>query len=193
MEELKYPIGKWKSPDTIDKIRCSNWINDIKDLPNQLKSTLSNINENDLQRKYRPEGWTIQQVVHHIADSHMNAYIRHKLSTTEDTPTINPYNEKLWSEMLDVKMLPIDVSLNLIENLHLPDGCQPQIVDALLCPTPRDGYQSRLFFSVQITGQARNWNGNIRVLERNWFAISWQVPPGLRLYEILLVHLRSLR
>jgi hypothetical protein len=81
----------------------------------------------------------------------------------------------------------------LIENLHLPDGCQPQIVDALLCPTPRDGYQSRLFFSVQITGQARNWNGNIRVLERNWFAISWQVPPGLRLYEILLVHLRSLR
>jgi hypothetical protein len=109
MEELKYPIGKWKSPDTIDKIRCSNWINEIKDLPNQLKSTLSHINENDLQRK----------VVHHIADSHMNAYIRHKLSTTEDTPTINPYNEKLWSEMLDVKMIPIDVSLNLIENLHL--------------------------------------------------------------------------
>lgn len=119
MEELKYPIGKWKSPDTIDKIRCSNWINEIKDLPNQLKSTLSHINENDLQRKYRPEGWTIQQVVHHIADSHMNAYIRHKLSTTEDTPTINPYNEKLWSEMLDVKMIPIDVSLNLIESLHL--------------------------------------------------------------------------
>ena len=63
MEELKYPIGKWKSPDTIDKIRCSNWINEIKDLPNQLKSTLSHINENDLQRKYRIESLHLRWAV----------------------------------------------------------------------------------------------------------------------------------
>ena len=82
----------------------------------------------------------------------------------------------------------------LIEKLQLPDSCQPALVDALLCPTPRDGYESRLFFSSQITGcPARNWNGKIRVLEKNWYAISWKVPAGLRLYEILLIHLKALR
>jgi len=82
----------------------------------------------------------------------------------------------------------------LIENLQLPEGCQPAVVDALLCPTPREGYESRLFFPAQITGcPARNWNGNIRVLERNWYAMSWKVLSGLRLYEILLVHLKALR
>lgn len=82
----------------------------------------------------------------------------------------------------------------LIEKLQLPDGCIPTLVDALLCPTPRDGYESRLFFSEKISGcPARNWNGNIRVLERNWYAISWKVPAGLRLSEILLVHIKALR
>lgn len=85
-------------------------------------------------------------------------------------------------------------SFFLIENLHLPEGCEPSIVDALLCPTPREGYESRLFFSTQITGcPPRNWNGNIRVLERNWYAISWKVPGNLRLAEVLLVHLKALR
>jgi hypothetical protein len=82
----------------------------------------------------------------------------------------------------------------LIEKLQLPEGCKPQVVDALLCPTPREGYESRLYFSSQITGcPQRNWNGNIRVLDRNWYAISWRVPGGLNLYEILLVHLKALR
>ncbi len=85
-------------------------------------------------------------------------------------------------------------SFILIKDLNLPDGCSPSVVDALLCPTQRDGYESRLFFSSIITGcPARNWNGNIRVLEKNWHAISWQVPAGLKLFEILLVHLKSLR
>jgi len=82
----------------------------------------------------------------------------------------------------------------LIENLQLPDNCQPPVVDALLCPTPREGYQSRLFFSTKITGcPPRNWNGHIRVLDRNWDAISWQIPSGLKLIDILLLHLKSLR
>ncbi len=85
-------------------------------------------------------------------------------------------------------------SFILIEGLQLPDGCKPQVVDALLCPTARDGYESRLFLSTQISGcPARNWNGNIRALERNWYAISWRVPTGLRLSEILLVHLKAFR
>lgn len=82
----------------------------------------------------------------------------------------------------------------LIERLRLPDDCMPEIVNALLCPTPREGYQSRLYFSENITGcPVRNWNGNIRVLERNWYAISWQVPSELRLAEMLLIHLKALR
>ncbi|OYU95634.1 MAG: hypothetical protein CFE21_10875 [Bacteroidetes bacterium B1(2017)] len=81
----------------------------------------------------------------------------------------------------------------LIEGLQLPSHCSPITVDALLCPTPSNSYNSRLFFSSKITGcPERNWNGNIRVLERNWFAISWQTQNGLRLSEILLIHLKSL-
>lgn len=82
----------------------------------------------------------------------------------------------------------------LLENLSLPDGCQPAIVDALLCPKPRDGYESRLFFSAQIFGcPSRNWNGNLRVLGRNWYAVSWKVLPGLKLAEMLMIHLQALR
>lgn len=81
-----------------------------------------------------------------------------------------------------------------IDGLLLPDGCVPSVVDALLCPMPRDGYNSRLFFSEQIAGgPTYNWNGNIRVLERNWCAISWQTQTGLRLSEILSVQLKALR
>lgn len=81
-----------------------------------------------------------------------------------------------------------------IENLRLPNGCQPELVDALLCPTPREGYNSRLFFAQPITGgPSRNWNGNIRVLNQNWYAISWQTEPGKTLAEMLLVHLDAFR
>ncbi len=82
----------------------------------------------------------------------------------------------------------------LIEKLRLPAGCQPATLDVLLCPMPREGYQSRLFFSSQVTGcPTRNWNGNVRALGRNWFAISWNVRQGLRLAEMLLIHLNALR
>ena len=81
-----------------------------------------------------------------------------------------------------------------IEKLKLPDGCKPDIVDALLCPTPKDGYNSRLFFSTQITGcPGRNWNGNVRALNKNWCAISWKVAAGYSLAQMLSVHLKALR
>lgn len=82
----------------------------------------------------------------------------------------------------------------LIEGLVMPDGCLPRQVDALLCPTPREGYSSRLFLSEKITGcPVLNWNGNIRVLGKNWHAVSWQTRPGLRLSEMLQVHLKAFR
>ncbi|MEP7375976.1 MAG: hypothetical protein ABI675_21450 [Chitinophagaceae bacterium] len=82
----------------------------------------------------------------------------------------------------------------LIKNLSLPDGCIPGISDVLLCPQARDGYTSRLFFPVQITGcQERNWNKQLRVLETNWHAFSWKLEGNLRLAEMLLIHLNGLR
>jgi hypothetical protein len=82
----------------------------------------------------------------------------------------------------------------LIKQYELPSGCQPSTVDLLLCPKPRDGYESRLFFPQVIGGiPSRNWNGRLRALERNWCAISWRVPGGLRLTEILLIHLKALQ
>lgn len=83
----------------------------------------------------------------------------------------------------------------LIEKLQLPDGCEPPIVDALLCPSQKNGYESTLFYSSNITGcPPLNWNRlNVRILDRNWFAVSWQVRSGLRLAEMLLIHLNALR
>jgi hypothetical protein len=82
----------------------------------------------------------------------------------------------------------------LIEKLKLPDHCSPTEIDALLCPTPRDGYHSRLFFSSMVTGgPQRNWNGNIRVLGKNWHAVSWRTKEGLRLAQMLMIHLNALR
>lgn len=106
------------------------------------------------------------------------------------------------NEIAELKLINPNLSLAqeggsqfiLIKDLALPEGCTPTKVDALLCPTMRDGYQSRLYLSEQISGcPVRNWNGQLRHLERNWFAISWQVPGGLRLAETLLVHLKAFR
>ena len=82
----------------------------------------------------------------------------------------------------------------LIKQFALPDGCNPAVVDLLLCPRPRDGYSSRLFFPQVISGiPVRNWNGNLRALERNWCAISWRVPDNLTLVETLLIHIKALK
>jgi hypothetical protein len=82
----------------------------------------------------------------------------------------------------------------LLEQLKLPDGCQPAVLDVLLCPNPREGYQSRLFFASEVIGgPQRNWNSNIRALGRNWYAVSWATSPGLKLIEMLAVHLKALR
>lgn len=106
------------------------------------------------------------------------------------------------NDIAELKLISPDLSFAqeggsqfiLIKGLLLPSGCNPQRVDALLCPNPREGYNSRLYFSEKISGcPDRNWNGNLRVLEKNWCAISWQVPPGLRLAEALLVHLNAFR
>ncbi|MGE5111132.1 MAG: YfiT family bacillithiol transferase [Acidobacteriaceae bacterium] len=114
---LSFPIGKfeWSGPNS-DAQRAA-FIADIATLPQKLHAAVSGLSESQFDTPYRPGGWTVRQVVHHIADSHMNAYIRFKLALTETQPLVKPYDEKAWAELPDSK-LPIEVSLKLIDGLH---------------------------------------------------------------------------
>ena len=117
MEDLRYPIGKYV-PQPFSAEQLSKWIIDIKYLPNHLENAVLNLDEHQLQTPYRPEGWTVHQLVHHVADSHMNAYIRFKLGLTEMNPVIKPYDEAKWAKLNDTKNLPINISLTLLFALH---------------------------------------------------------------------------
>ena len=117
MEDLRYPIGKFV-PQPFSAEQLSKWIIDIKYLPNHLENAVLNLDEHQLQTPYRPEGWTVHQLVHHVADSHMNAYIRFKLGLTEMNPVIKPYDEAKWAKLNDTKNLPINISLTLLFALH---------------------------------------------------------------------------
>jgi uncharacterized damage-inducible protein DinB len=113
----RYPIGQYEpKPFSIDQ--KVEWMADVKFLPIQLENAILNLDEHQLQTPYREGGWTVQQLVHHVADSHINAYCRFKLGITEDNPTIKPYNEKLWAELNDVQKLPVNISLILLHALH---------------------------------------------------------------------------
>ena len=116
-EDLRYPLGKFDNNVEIAPELRRKFIRTISGLPEVLESACSDLNEEQLETPYRPGGWTIRQTVHHIADSHLNAYIRFKLALTEETPTIRPYAEALWAELPDSKM-PLDVSMKIIEGVH---------------------------------------------------------------------------
>ncbi len=117
MEDLRYPIGKY-IPQPFSEQQLQDWLIDIKFLPKHLENAILNLGESQLNTPYRPEGWTIKQLVHHVADSHMNAYIRFKLGLTEDNPTIKPYDEGAWANLIDTQNLPINISLTLLHALH---------------------------------------------------------------------------
>ncbi len=118
IESLKFPIGKFQLPEKIDQIQIENWINIIEDFPRKLLQEVQNLNEKELQKQYRPNGWTIKQVVNHCADSHLNSFVRFKLALTENTPVIKPYLENLWAELPDSKDFPIESSLKILEGIH---------------------------------------------------------------------------
>lgn len=115
--ELRYPIGEFQCPTEVTSQHVKEWLKDIRLLPQQLEEALSGASEQELAKSYRENGWTVTQLIHHIADSHMNSYIRFKLALTEDEPTIKPYNEAEWAMLPDSEM-PIATSLQLIESLH---------------------------------------------------------------------------
>lgn len=115
--ENQYPIGKLRLNDFSFGYKQSA-LADIEFFPNALEAAIVNLDEAQLQTPYRDGGWTVHQLVHHVADSHMNAYMRFKLGLTEDNPTIKPYLEALWAELDDVKILPVNISITLLYALH---------------------------------------------------------------------------
>ena len=118
LEALKYPIGKFKSTLNPDQAQIDAYIADIEAMPARLREAVAGLGESQLNTPYRPDGWTVKQLVHHIGDSHLNSVIRFKWTLTEDNPTIKAYDEKLWAETSDVESTSIEVNLDFLEALH---------------------------------------------------------------------------
>lgn len=117
VDKLKYPIGRFKKPEELSMSQYQEWIHEIELLPGKLKFICNDISEADLKKTYRPGSWNVAEVVHHVADSHMNSIVRYKWTLTEDTPIIKAYDQMAWSGLEDYKAA-VDVSLTLIEALH---------------------------------------------------------------------------
>ncbi len=115
---LKYPIGEFVFDGQINRAVIHRWIDEIEQLPGNLRFVVSKLSEEQLDTPYRSGGWTLRQVVHHIGDSHLNSYIRFKWALTEDTPTIKAYFEDRWAELRDYQLVPVTVSLDFIASLH---------------------------------------------------------------------------
>ena len=117
-DDLRYPIGKFSPPPVSSVEQRRDWIARIDSLPTDLQAATRALSAKQLDTPYRPGGWTMRQVVHHIADSHMNAVVRFRLALTEDAPVIKPYREDFWAELPDAKTEDVTVSLALLEALH---------------------------------------------------------------------------
>ena len=118
LNALKYPVGKFVKPAEISKEHIQAWISEIENFPESIKQLTQNLSDTQKNWKYRPNGWTIKQIVHHCVDSHINSYVRFKLCLTEDTPTIRPYYEDRWATLIDANDNVLDNSLMLLAALH---------------------------------------------------------------------------
>jgi hypothetical protein len=118
MADLRYPIGKFSFNESPTFQQIQKLIDNIEQAPAQLRAAVKGLSDSQLDTPYRPDGWTVRQVVHHVPDSHANAYIRFKLALTENEPTIRPYFEDRWAELPEAKSAPIELSLALLDALH---------------------------------------------------------------------------
>jgi hypothetical protein len=118
LNALRYPIGEYSPKENPDSEDIRSFISIIEAFPAKLKKAVRGLNDEQLDTQYRPGGWSIRQVVHHVADSHINSYCRFKLALTEDTPAIRPYYEDRWAELPDGKSSPVELSLLLLDALH---------------------------------------------------------------------------
>ena len=118
MDHLKYPTGRFSYQAGYNTIERERLLGVLRSFPDRFEQQLEGITATQLDTPYRPEGWTLRQVIHHVADSHLNAYIRFKWALTEDQPAIKAYNEKEWAKLPDTQQTPIAVSLSLLKALH---------------------------------------------------------------------------
>ncbi|OJJ23872.1 metal-dependent hydrolase [marine bacterium AO1-C] len=118
MNQLSFPIGQFTTPDQVTPEEIQQFIERIAALPAKMRATVANLTPEQLNTPYRPEGWTVLQVIHHVPDSHMNAYIRFQWGLTEDAPTIKVYNEKDWTALEYLNEVPPEVSLTILESVH---------------------------------------------------------------------------
>ena len=118
MEDPRYPIGPFEFDSKADPKLREHWIGEIAAAPGALRAAVAGLTSQQLDTSYRTQGWTVRQVVHHLPDSHLNAYTRIKLALTEDEPLIKPYDQARWAELPDVRITPVETSLTLLECLH---------------------------------------------------------------------------
>jgi hypothetical protein len=148
LEDLRYPIGRFTPPaSSLPSIRAAH-IQTVRRLPERLRAVTAGLSDAQLNTPYREGGWTVCQVVHHLADSHANAYIRCKLALTEDWPTVKTYDEAAWANLEDSRTLPIDGSLSLIEALH---GRWVALLESLSEEDFRKGYNHPEFGRQSLT------------------------------------------
>jgi uncharacterized damage-inducible protein DinB len=114
----RYPVGRFQPPAAVSAEDRVRFINDIEQLPARLREAIAGLSPAQLDTPYREGGWTARQVIHHLADSHINSFVRFKLALTENAPTIKPYNEAAWAETADARTMPLEPSLSLIDGLH---------------------------------------------------------------------------
>src|SRR5436309_12544052 len=113
-----YPIGNFEMPAQVTSARRKQAMDEIASLPAKMRAAVKGLKESQLETPYREGGWTVRQVVHHVPDSHLNAYVRLKLALTEDNPTIRPYDESEWAKLADARDTPLETSLTLLDALH---------------------------------------------------------------------------
>ncbi len=118
MPDLRYPVGEFHFPQSVSAQDLTLFIEQIADTPARMRAALAGLSESQLDAPYRPGGWTLRQVAHHVPDSHMHSYLRFRLALTEDEPVIKPYQEGLWAELADARTAPVELSLGLLEALH---------------------------------------------------------------------------
>ncbi|MDB4915667.1 MAG: DinB-like domain protein [Gemmatimonadetes bacterium] len=135
--DLRFPIGRLERTTSLTADERRAAIDAIAAAPRQLRAAVHGLTDSQLDTPYRPDGWTVRQLVHHVADSHMNAYARFRLALTEDNPTIKPYEEAKWAELEDARFLPVLVSLDLLDNMH-------ERLVVLLKATPDDAFARTL-------------------------------------------------
>ncbi len=118
MNDYRFPVGKFTYSGPPSEEQKQTFLTEIAQTPSQLRAAVQGLSAEQLDTPYRPGGWTVRQVVHHVPDSHLNSYVRFKLALTEENPTIKPYAEDRWAELGDTKTTPIEVSLTLLDSLH---------------------------------------------------------------------------